>query len=160
VAALGWQDRREDDGVSNSWALHRVIWEARAYAAVLVGVIARAIATGRIVPLLFHRGQSGAHRPRRQHLRPLLLAEDDFALTDGLCTHAGTHLVDGHLEGGLIECPEHDGRFDVRTGEPKRRPATVPLQSYPVKVVDGRIIADLRSRLSSEAGSVGRIHVT
>ena len=83
------------------------------------------------------------------------LAEDDFALTDGLCTHAGTHLADGHLEGCIIECPKHNGRFDVRTGEPKRRPATVPLQSYPVKVVDGRIIADLRPRLSSKAGAAG-----
>ena len=80
------------------------------------------------------------------------LAEDDFALTDGLCTHAGTHLADGRLEGCIIECPKHNGRFDVRTGEPKRRPATVPLQSYSVKVVDGRIIADLRPRSSSEAG--------
>ena len=44
------------------------------------------------------------------------LGENEFAVTDGLCTHAQTHLADGHLEGGIIECPKHNGRFDVRTG--------------------------------------------
>jgi MocE subfamily Rieske [2Fe-2S] domain protein len=83
------------------------------------------------------------------------LAKGDFALTDGLCTHAGTHLADGHLEGCIIECPKHNGRFDVRTGEATRRPATVPLQSYPVRVVRGRIIADLRGRRSGKADTVG-----
>ena len=71
------------------------------------------------------------------------IADGDFALTDGLCTHASTHLADGYLEGCVIECPKHNGRFDVRTGEPMRRPATVPLRSYPVRVVQGRIIAEI-----------------
>ncbi len=88
------------------------------------------------------------------------LAHDDFALTDGLCTHAGTHLADGHLEGCLIECPKHNGRFDVRTGEPKRRPAMVPLQSYRVMVVDGRIIADLRPRVPNNTAVAGPNHAS
>ncbi|HTV12546.1 MAG TPA: fatty acid desaturase [Acidimicrobiales bacterium] len=78
------------------------------------------------------------------------LAANDFALTDGLCTHAGTHLADGHLEGHVIECPKHNGRFDVRTGEAIRRPATVPLRSYPVRTVGGRVVADLRPNLSRQ----------
>ncbi len=71
------------------------------------------------------------------------LGEDDFALTDGLCTHARSHLADGHLDGGIIECAKHNGRFDVRTGEAVRRPPLVPLCTYAVWVVDGRLVVDL-----------------
>jgi Na+-transporting NADH:ubiquinone oxidoreductase subunit F len=71
------------------------------------------------------------------------LGESEFALTDGLCTHAQTHLADGHLEGGVIECPKHNGRFDVRTGEPLRRPPKLPLCTYAVEVAEGRVIGYL-----------------
>ena len=69
--------------------------------------------------------------------------EGEFALTDGLCTHAQTHLADGHLEDGVIECPKHNGRFDVRTGEALRRPPKLSLCTYAVEVVEGRVIARL-----------------
>ncbi len=71
------------------------------------------------------------------------LAADEFALTDGLCTHAQSHLADGHLEGSVIECPKHNGRFDVRTGEAVRRPPQRPLCTYPVDIIEGRVVADL-----------------
>ena len=66
-------------------------------------------------------------------------------LLDGTCTHGQTHLADGLLIDGCIECPKHNGRFDVRTGEPRRRPVKVPLGTYPVREVDGRLVADLSS---------------
>jgi fatty acid desaturase/nitrite reductase/ring-hydroxylating ferredoxin subunit len=71
-------------------------------------------------------------------------ADDGFALTDGLCTHGRTHLADGFLDGCEIECPKHNGRFDVRTGEPLRRPATEPLRRHDVQVVDGRIVGTIQ----------------
>jgi Na+-transporting NADH:ubiquinone oxidoreductase subunit F len=71
------------------------------------------------------------------------LGENEFALTDGLCTHAQTHLADGHLEGGIIECPKHNGNFDVRTGEAVRRPPRLPLCTYAVEVSGGRVIGYL-----------------
>ncbi len=71
------------------------------------------------------------------------LGENEFALTDGLCTHAQTHLADGHLEGGIIECPKHNGRFDVRTGEAVRRPPRLPLCTYATEVQAGRVIGYL-----------------
>src|SRR3546814_1800357 len=37
--------------------------------------------------------------------------------TDNLCTHGLARLCDGFLEGHEIECPLHQGRFDVRTGK-------------------------------------------
>ncbi|MGZ8261192.1 MAG: non-heme iron oxygenase ferredoxin subunit [Caldimonas sp.] len=59
--------------------------------------------------------------------------------TAGRCTHGDASLVDGFLEGHEIECPFHQGRFDVRTGEVTAGPAEVPLATWPARVVDGRV---------------------
>jgi Na+-transporting NADH:ubiquinone oxidoreductase subunit F len=82
------------------------------------------------------------------------LGENEFAVTDGLCTHAQTHLADGHLEGGIIECPKHNGRFDVRTGEPVRRPPRLPLCTYAVEVNAGRLIGYLAPSTSTLASAI------
>ena len=36
--------------------------------------------------------------------------------THGICTHALAFLKDGYVEDGTIECPLHQGVFDIRTG--------------------------------------------
>ena len=43
--------------------------------------------------------------------------------TDNICTHGHARLCEGFLEGHEIECPLHQGRFDVRTGMPTCAPA-------------------------------------
>ena len=58
--------------------------------------------------------------------------DDGYVLLDGMCTHSQTHLAGGLLIDGCIECPKHNGRFDLRTGEPTRRPVKVPLGTYSV----------------------------
>lgn len=62
---------------------------------------------------------------------------DALYATDNTCTHGQARLCDGFLDGHEIECPLHQGRFDVRDGRPTGDPVTEPLRSYPVKV-DGR----------------------
>ena len=74
-----------------------------------------------------------------------------YVLLDGMCTHAQTHLADGLLVDGCIECPKHNGRFDVLTGQPTRRPVKVPLGTYPVECVDGRLVADVSTRAPADA---------
>jgi len=81
------------------------------------------------------------------------LSESEVALSDGLCTHAAAHLSEGLVHDGAIECPKHNGRFDLRTGEPLRRPAKDPLKIYPCEVVRGRIVADLSTAEASSAPS-------
>jgi len=44
--------------------------------------------------------------------------------TANLCTHGNARLCDGFLEDGEIECPLHQGRFDVRTGKALCAPQT------------------------------------
>ena len=69
-----------------------------------------------------------------------------FFATDGLCSHEQVHLADGLVMDHVIECPKHNGRFDVTNGKAKGAPATVDLGCHPVEVRDGR----LRISLSSE----------
>lgn len=63
--------------------------------------------------------------------------------TDNLCTHGHARLCDGFLDGHEIECPLHQGKFDVRSGQPTCAPVTEPLRSYPVKVEGGRVYLQL-----------------
>jgi naphthalene 1,2-dioxygenase system ferredoxin subunit len=64
---------------------------------------------------------------------------DEVFATDHLCTHGHARLCDGFLEGHEIECPLHQGKFDVRTGAPTCAPATDAIRSYPVKIEGGRV---------------------
>lgn len=59
--------------------------------------------------------------------------------TDNLCTHGRARLCDGFLEGHEIECPLHQGRFDIRNGKAMCAPLKTDLRTYPVKVEGGRI---------------------
>ena len=51
-----------------------------------------------------------------------------------ICTHEGGPLADGTLEGYEVECPWHNSKFDVRTGEVTSPPASEPEPAYEVKV--------------------------
>jgi 3-phenylpropionate/trans-cinnamate dioxygenase ferredoxin component len=59
--------------------------------------------------------------------------------TDGLCTHEQVHLCDGLVMDHVIECPKHNGRFDIRDGRALSAPACVNLNTYPAKLDGGRI---------------------
>lgn len=58
--------------------------------------------------------------------------EGEYFATSNLCTHGHAILTEGWLDGHVIECPIHQGLFDIRTGEIKGPPCTEPLQTYPV----------------------------
>ena len=62
-----------------------------------------------------------------------------LAATAGLCTHARVHLADGFVFGTQIECPKHNGRFNVETGDAIARPVTVGVRSYPCRINDGKV---------------------
>jgi 3-phenylpropionate/trans-cinnamate dioxygenase ferredoxin subunit len=66
--------------------------------------------------------------------------DDQYFASDGLCTHEKVHLSGGLVMGTIIECPKHNGRFDVRTGAAKGAPVCVDLATYPVKVEAGRVL--------------------
>lgn len=65
--------------------------------------------------------------------------KEEYYATDGYCTHEKFHLSNGLVMGNTIECPKHNGRFDIITGQAKRAPVCVDLKTYHVKVEMGKI---------------------
>ena len=64
---------------------------------------------------------------------------DGFYASDGLCTHEQEPLADGIVIDNVIECPLHQGRFDVRTGKALSAPVCVDLITFAVQIHDNKI---------------------
>jgi 3-phenylpropionate/trans-cinnamate dioxygenase ferredoxin component len=78
--------------------------------------------------------------------RPLAVyrsPDDDYFITDGLCTHEKVKLADGLVMDYVIECPKHNGRFDYRSGAGKGAPICENLRTYDVRVEGGRVLVRL-----------------
>ncbi len=60
--------------------------------------------------------------------------------TDNLCSHGNARLCDGYLEGHEIECPLHQGRFDIRDGRAMCAPLTADIRIYPVRTEGDRVL--------------------
>jgi nitrite reductase/ring-hydroxylating ferredoxin subunit len=60
--------------------------------------------------------------------------DDTYYAVDDVCTHEFAYLSEGYYEDGIIECPLHQARFDVRTGATLGPPASACLQTYPIEV--------------------------
>ena len=58
---------------------------------------------------------------------------------DGLCTHGKAHLADGFVDGDVIECPKHNGRFSAVTGAAVATPARVAIRVHETRVRDGLV---------------------
>ena len=59
-------------------------------------------------------------------------AGEIFALDD-TCSHETASLSEGWVENGVVECPLHAGRFDVRTGAATAPPCVDAVKTYPVR---------------------------
>lgn len=60
--------------------------------------------------------------------------DGDIFATSNICTHAYASMVDGFQEGDEIECPLHEGRFNIKTGEALCAPVTDPLKTFEVRL--------------------------
>jgi len=60
-----------------------------------------------------------------------------------ICTHQYARLSDGYIEEGCIECPLHQGRFEIKTGAACGAPVSGTLRVYPVKVEEGKVWVEL-----------------
>ena len=63
--------------------------------------------------------------------------------TDGLCTHEEFHLEGGLVMHEEIECPMHQGIFDIKSGKAVSEPACVDLKIYKIKVEENKIYIKL-----------------
>ncbi len=75
--------------------------------------------------------------------------DSEFVLSDGLCTHGQAHLAEGAVLDCIVECPKHNGCFDLQTGEALRYPATEPITLYDVTLRNGRLTSTLSPRVRS-----------
>lgn len=64
---------------------------------------------------------------------------DGFFASDGMCTHEEEPLADGIVIDNVIECPLHQGRFDVRSGKALSAPVCVDLKTFAVQILENNI---------------------
>ncbi len=69
-----------------------------------------------------------------------------YAIEDR-CSHDDGPLCEGDWDEELcrVICPRHGSAFELATGRPVTLPATEPVETYPVRVVDGAVVVELPS---------------
>lgn len=65
--------------------------------------------------------------------------KDGIYALDNICTHAYSRLNEGRLRGNRLICPLHGASFDVRDGRALGAPASRPLATHVLRIVDERI---------------------
>ncbi len=67
-----------------------------------------------------------------------------YAIEDR-CSHDDGPLCEGDWDEDrcCVVCPRHGSQFELSTGRPISLPATEPVATYPVRVVDGTIVLEL-----------------
>jgi nitrite reductase/ring-hydroxylating ferredoxin subunit len=95
---------------------------------------------------LCHSNELTEDEPRRCERNgatyAVFVVEGNYFVLDDTCSHGPGSLSDGFVEGCEVECPFHQGRFDIRTGQPTAPPCFEPVRSWTVHLVDGRIEID------------------
>lgn len=69
----------------------------------------------------------------------LYRVDGTFYATADRCTHEEASLSDGWLQDYTIECPRHQGVFDIVSGKALRAPVTVAVATFPVRVEGDRV---------------------
>jgi nitrite reductase/ring-hydroxylating ferredoxin subunit len=80
--------------------------------------------------------------------------EGEYYAVGSICTHEVGPLADGTLEGYEVECPGHNSKFDVRTGEVASPPASEPEPAYQVKVNGTNILIKRRKSKSKSSSQI------
>lgn len=68
------------------------------------------------------------------------VGDEVFALEDR-CSHQKVALSGGFVDGSerSIECPRHGSQFSLDDGTPLQLPATRPVRTYPIRVVEDTV---------------------
>jgi glycine betaine catabolism B len=75
--------------------------------------------------------------------------EGKYYAIGSICTHEGGPLADGTLEGYEVECPWHNSKFDIRTGQVTNPPASEPEPAYEIKVDGNNILIKTQGKSKS-----------
>lgn len=69
----------------------------------------------------------------------LFNVDGNYLAIQDMCSHDGTEIASGQLQGCEIVCPRHGARFCLKTGKVLSPPAYEDIAAYPVRIRDGRI---------------------
>ena len=65
--------------------------------------------------------------------------DGQYHALEDLCTHDGSCLSGGVIEGCEIICPHHGAHFDIRTGAALSAPAYESTAVFPVRIENGEV---------------------
>ncbi len=86
-------------------------------------------------------GQPFLVRVESQRFCLVRLTNKIFAFNDS-CPHKGGSLSEGRMEEGLITCPLHQWKFDVKTGQCPGT-ASVKVRTFPVRIKGMEVLVDV-----------------
>jgi nitrite reductase/ring-hydroxylating ferredoxin subunit len=89
------------------------------------------------------KGDMIAAEARGRKIAVFHLEDDSWHAIENVCTHAYALLTDGWLDGDVIECPLHAGRFDVRTGKGLCAPIDEDVATFPVGIAGDDVLIRL-----------------
>lgn len=99
-----------------------------------------------LVPLGRPRGRQAWTIRHKGRSYAVFLIDGQPEVTDAACPHNGGPLAHGLVRGGVVTCPWHWYRFELRTGRCQTS-AGLRLRKYPVVERDGRSFAELPADL-------------
>jgi NAD(P)H-dependent nitrite reductase small subunit len=77
----------------------------------------------------------------------------NFYAIDNTCPHRGSPLGEGRIEEGILICPNHEWRFELKSGWCPQNPE-LSTEVYPIKVRDEKIYVRLeKPKMEEAAGS-------
>ena len=77
----------------------------------------------------------------------------NFYAIDNTCPHRGAPLGEGRIEEGILICPNHEWRFELKSGWCPQNPE-LSTEVYPIKVHDEKIYIRLeKPKVEGAAGS-------
>ena len=65
--------------------------------------------------------------------------------TASVCPHHAAWLAQGSLGDTHVDCPRHQGRFDIATGRRLRGPDCPDLRTYPTRIAGGQVFVGIPS---------------
>lgn len=80
----------------------------------------------------------GAKKAKKINGKPVLLVhtKSKYFAVSNICSHQDKFLHMGRIRNCKVTCPLHGAQFDLATGEATCLPATKPIATYKVRVVD------------------------
>jgi nitrite reductase/ring-hydroxylating ferredoxin subunit len=79
----------------------------------------------------------------------LFRTEEGIFALDDICSHEYSRLSEGDVWAGEVYCQKHGSRFNLRTGAVTGLPATKPVGTWDVKVENGEIWIESRTKKPS-----------